>query len=85
MCVDFDIVVQARSEQEVRDLLMEAVCTYVEDALKEGPATAHRLLNRSAPIGLRIKLIFGWVWHILTRNHNSRRDTHANFELPCPA
>lgn len=56
LCMDFDIAVQGRSQEEVDELLREAIATYVEDAMKEDPKTCRRLLRRRAPLWLQVKL-----------------------------
>lgn len=49
-CVDLDLAVAARTRDEVKRLLNEAIRTYIEDASKEAPADRDRLLRRKAPL-----------------------------------
>lgn len=83
LCPDFDIAVQGGSLDEVRCLLGEAVRTYAEDAQREDPRTAARLLNRKAPLGVRMKLAGSLLKHIL--RGDGERDSRAGFDIPCPA
>jgi hypothetical protein len=83
ICLDFDLAVQGRSFDEVRDLLMESVTTYVEDVAKEDSRTADRLLNRRAPLHVRTHYLLGWILHVLGGRHGS--ELQANFEIPCRA
>ena len=83
ICVDFDIAVQGETFEEVQLLLVEAVRTYVETAMKEEPTVRDELLNRVAPFGVRARLAFGFLWHTL-RHRKDGGDT-AGFSMPCPA
>ena len=83
MCVDLDIAVQGSSFDEVKRLLDEAVRSYAEDACAEDGATARRLLNRRAPLGVRLGMAASYVVHAtFARNDNECR---AGFDLPCHA
>lgn len=84
ICVDLDIAVQGRSLDEVRGLLAEAVETYVEDAQREAPAAAKRLLNRRAPWSVRVKFALLFLAHILSHGRPGR-EQRAGFDIPCPA
>ena len=81
ICIDLDIAVQGRSLEEVKHLLNAAVDSYVDDAAKETPATAARLLNRKAPLLTRAKLGFAMLAYSLAATRP--RDHQASFELPC--
>ncbi len=85
ICLDLDIAVQGSSFKEVRSLLHEAVCTYVQDALKEAdPAVRRRLLHRRAPWTERLK----WAWPFVIGAvfpERPNHETRTGFELPCPA
>jgi hypothetical protein len=83
-CIDLDLAVQGSSEPEVRDVLVQAIRTYVEDAEKEDPETAERLLSRQAPLSVRAKFGLQSLAYALA---TKRRDgSHqASFEVPCPA
>ena len=58
ICIDFDLVAHGESLDVVRKEIGDAIETYVSyvDELPE-PERA-RLLNRKAPLGLRVKLAF---------------------------
>ena len=85
VCVDLDIAVQGSSFEEVRDLLDEAVHTYVQDALAEDSKRARALLNRRAPIGLRLRLAASYLAHLIFSRRDSDREYQAGFDLPCHA
>jgi hypothetical protein len=84
ICVDLDIAVQGDSFDEVRSLLTEAVTTYVEDAMKEEPQDARRLLNRRAPFWSQVKFAAVFLAHISSRNRQ-QRECKAGFDILCPA
>jgi hypothetical protein len=83
LCADFDIAVQGRSFNEVREAMESAVSEYVAAARQEAPETAERLLNRHAP--LRVSLL--WTARVLLSawRHGANRDTSASFPVACPA
>ena len=86
ICIDFDIAVQGKSFDEVRTLLDEAVHSYVIDACAEEPSTARRLLNRKAPLSVRLGLAASYLAHIVSSsNHDGDREYKAGFDLPCHA
>jgi hypothetical protein len=84
ICLDFDIAVQGKSFEEVRDSLREAIRGYIEHASTEDEQTRHALLNRRAPF-----LVYARCWlhyhlsGILHKGDSS--ESHAGFQLPCPA
>ena len=84
ICVDFGISVQGSSFDEVRHQLDEAVASYVEDAMKERPEDARRLLNRSAPIWVQLRFAAVFIAHISSRKRQ-QREFKAGFDIPCPA
>lgn len=84
LCLDLDIAVQGTSFEEVRDLLIEAVSTYAEDARKESPRDARHLLSRRAPLATRVKYIALFLAH-LASTASSNAELRAGFDLPCPA
>lgn len=84
MCVDLDIAVQGASFDAVRDLLNEAVASYAEDALKEAPRDAERLLRRRAPPWVQLKFVWLFLAHIALRRR-ANRELRAGFDIPCPA
>ena len=83
-CLDLDLAVQGQSFDEVRVLLREAITTYVEDAEAEDQATQRRLLNRRAPLYVRLL----WAWRFFRAALSGRgtsRDSSAWFPMPCHA
>lgn len=84
LCVDLDIAVEGRSFEDARARLNDAIRTYVEDASKEDSATYQALIQRKAPLHVRLAWAWGLFVHALfgkNRNHNLT----AGFDLPCPA
>lgn len=84
ICVDLDLQVHASSQAEVLNRMKEAVYSYIEDALKEEPADARRLLARSSPWPVRLRL---WALHqlyLLRRSGPHDRSVSA-LAVPCPA
>jgi len=84
-CLDFDIVVQGRSFDEVRRYLNDAIEMYLETALAEPEPDRSRLLARKAPFLLRLM----WAWRLfrLTISGRTRCQDSATVEFPiaCPA
>jgi hypothetical protein len=58
LCLDLDIAVQGQSFDEVRNLLREAVSTYVQDALAEAEPARSTLLGRQVPFFVRFLWAF---------------------------
>jgi hypothetical protein len=83
MCMDFDIAVQGMTLDEVKGRLAEAICTYIEDAMKEDARTQARLLNRRAPFWLRLKLAVAMLAHVAFRHDDG--EFKASIDMPCPA
>jgi len=85
VCIDLDLAVQGRTFAEVKALLESTIQSYAEDAMKEEPAVARRLLNRRAPFFVRAK--FGLEMLLYSISARSRDDSNhpTNFEVPCPA
>lgn len=84
ICLDLDLAVQGSSFDEVRDLLIECIGTYLVDAGAEDERNAARLLNRRAPFLVRLRYALGWLVHVL-RRRNFSDEYQASFELPCRA
>lgn len=84
ICVDFDISVQGRNFKEVYDILGEAICTYVEDAMRETPDQQVKLLNRKVPwhVKMQMKFRFLFAWLVSRKKNDS---DSAGFTLPCHA
>ena len=53
LCLDLDLAVQGRSFDEVRQLLGEAISTYIEDASAEAEPARTQLLARRVPFHVR--------------------------------
>jgi hypothetical protein len=83
-CIDLDLAVQGNSLNEVRELLGEAIDTYVEDAMKEEPAQARRLLSRRAPLHVRARLGLQMLAYSLAATRREG-DHQTSFEIPCHA
>lgn len=85
ICLDLDIAVQGETLDEVRSALNSAVRSYVIDvlALKDG-RDKYRLLNRRAPLLLRLNYAARLAWQSLNAH---RRDggMRESFEIPCHA
>ena len=84
ICIDLDIAVQGSSMQEVKNLLGEAISSYVADACKEDPETAERLLSRRAPFWVRAKLGLNLLTYSLASQRRNG-DHSSHFEMPCRA
>ncbi|MBI1981623.1 MAG: hypothetical protein HYS63_08765 [Methylocystis sp.] len=82
-CADFDIAVQGRSFNEVREAMESAVSEYVAAAREEDPATAKRLLSRQAPLSVTLL----WTARVLMSawRRGANGDTSASFPVPCAA
>ena len=82
-CLDYDLAVQARSFDEARQVLSEVIATYVDDAMKEDEPARTRLLNRRAPLAVRLL----WAWRtfrsILAGAHG-HGDPAIGFPVACP-
>ena len=58
ICVDFDLVAHGESLDEVRNEIADAIETYVSYLAELPESERARLMNRKAPVGLRVKLAF---------------------------
>ena len=56
ICVDFDLAAQGDSFEEVRSELFDAIGTLLLYAEELPESERNRLLNRKAPLSLRLKL-----------------------------
>jgi hypothetical protein len=84
LCLDFDIAVQGRSFDEVKNQLDVALTSYVTDAMAEDEKTRAALLNRRAPLFARIS----WLWHFVVRGlfgRNHDNDSDVGFQVACRA
>lgn len=81
ICVDFDIAVQGESFDQVRQILNEAIATYVEDVFAESPETRRRLLKRRSPWHVRLTLALRVSFYNLF--HGRRGAAQASFPVLC--
>jgi hypothetical protein len=65
LCLDLDLAVTGRSLNEVRTLMLEAVETYVADAMKESEPARSALLHRRAPLRVRAYWAARFAWAAL--------------------
>ena len=86
ICVDLDLAVQGRTFQEVFDGLNEAIDLYVETLSELSKEDRLRLINRRAPLYVRIKLFFAHLrYFIFSKTGNmSRHDFVASSNLCLP-
>lgn len=61
ICVDLDLAVQGRSFPEVQDSLNAAIVGYLRSVGDEDEATRRQLLNRRAPLLVRLR----YAWRFL--------------------
>ena len=83
-CLDLDLAVQGKSYDEVRKLLDRAVHMYVERALSMPEPTRSQLLNRKAPLSVRLM----WAWRLSWPTVLGRTlgdDSTIGFPVACPA
>lgn len=86
ICVDLDIAVQGASRMEVQEQLKDMILLYIEEALKEDPATAEKLLSRRTPALVRARLLANLIWYrIKAAVHGSNGDSASGFTIPCHA
>jgi hypothetical protein len=84
ICLDLDIAVQGQSFDEVRNLLGEAISTYIEDASAEAEPARSRLLARRVPFFVR----FLWALRFFRITLSGRKldgDSPVWLPVPCPA
>jgi hypothetical protein len=82
-CLDLDIAVEAGSFDQAQVVLAEALRSYVQDAMAESEPVRSRLLNRRAPLHVRLL----WGWRIFWATVRTGRDHDGTIEFPvaCPA
>jgi hypothetical protein len=81
LCLDLDLAVHGHSLADVKERMSEAVSTYVMDATKEAEPARSQLLNRSAPLHIRVY----WAVRIaLAALHGRRRDNDLAVGYPEP-
>ena len=84
ICVDLDLAVEAKSQHDAVNSLEAMVYSYVEDALKEEPRTAAKLLRRSSPLWLRFSL-WGASQIYLFRRSKPHSKSYSTIAVPCRA
>lgn len=87
-CLDFDIVLQGHSFEEVERLMHDAVQSYIENALKEEEPARSQLLRRRAPLSARLYWVGGLLWATLCGRKydlNSDKEAAVPFAVPCLA
>lgn len=85
ICLDFDLAVQGRSFNEVREALEQAVGEYVAAAREEDDATRTKLLNRRAPLWVSLTWSARIIWSAWRHRRAGDGDTSASFPVACPA
>jgi hypothetical protein len=84
LCLDFNLVVQGTSLQEVRRQLDAAIKDYIMAASAEPEPARSQLLNRTAPLSVRLQ----WAWRFFRQTisgKNRDRDSTIEFTVACPA
>lgn len=84
ICLDYDIAVQGQSFAEVREVLNDAIHTYVEDAMKEDERTRRQLLDRRAPFWARLAWLRPLIAHALF-DRNRDGTAPREFQVECHA
>lgn len=82
-CLDLDIAVQGESFEEVFHALSDAIKLHVETVMTLPEAERARLLDRPAPLGIRLRFLGHAVKAVLTRDDDG--DLHHHFTLPLAA
>lgn len=84
ICLDLDIAVQGDSFEDVYASLNEAIELYVETVVELTEADQARLLDRPAPLGLRLRFLrfaIRALFHVKGRDSSSR----IEFSVPLAA
>lgn len=82
LCLDLDLAVHGRSFDEVKELMNEAISTYVEDARKEDEPSRSALLNRRAPLRVRAYWAMRMAMAAL-RGRKKDDDAPVGYPVPC--
>lgn len=86
ICIDLDVAVQASSFQEIYRELNAAVAIYLETVLAlPDDRDRERLLNRTAPFGVRWKYFLRMLQHWLRGDGSSDSGQRAQFTMLRPA
>ena len=81
VCLDYDLMVEGPSLEDVKQRLTDAVISYHEDAMAElDPEDRERLLNRRAPWRVQLAWRLPFLTHsILARNRDG--DSPVGFQV----
>lgn len=83
-CLDLDLAVQGRSYDQARDQLLKAIRGYTEAALLEDEKTRDQLLNRRAPLRVRLYWALQLFWAMIS-GRSPKSDFITGFAVACPA
>jgi predicted RNase H-like HicB family nuclease len=84
ICLDLDIAVQGGSFEDVFRSLNEAIALYVETAEELPPRDRQRLLNRPAPLSVRLRFLWLALRSLFPGSTPESRYYHQ-FTLPAAA
>ncbi|HJQ58205.1 MAG TPA: hypothetical protein VJ890_14960 [Vineibacter sp.] len=79
-CLDFDLAVQGTSFDEVNRKLAEQIDLYLESVMALPERDRDRMLNRSMPLGIRLKFFYRLL-SVWWRTRDNRRQRHG-YNLP---
>ena len=80
VCLDFDLMVEGRSLEDVKERLTKMVQTYVEDAMAESEPARSKLLRRRAPWHVQLAWRLPFLIHqLLDRNRDG--DSTVGFQV----
>ena len=85
MCIDLDIAAQGESLDEVRSVLMDMVNTYLESVVTYPEPERHRLLNRKAPLAIRMKFMLRFFMAYLVARKREGDNMSFISHRECPA
>ena len=83
-CLDFDLAVQGRSFDEVKEGIRQAIVDYVDSAMAEAEPAKSQLLGRRAPFWTRLL----WALRVFRDTISTgaqHRDPAIGFPVACPA
>lgn len=82
-CLDLDIAVQGTSFEEVFRALNESIALYIESVTALPEKDRARLLDRPAPLSLRLRFLGHALRSLFTRDDGD--GCHHHFTVPCAA
>lgn len=83
-CLDLDLAVQGESLIEVQDSLNDAMCGYLEYVSTLPARDRKRLMNRKAPLSLRLRFLALVIRSFFSKPDNDTPNI-AGFNMPCKA